>query len=225
MGWLFSTRWRTKDELVRHLTEAQGCTHTLRDESGKTIGEVRGSMETLAHSVRGNHLWSVMEAKYPERPDLDVRFIALFLMACDRRNGDWGYKDLEESMGPNECDCPLKYLEMVPEPDHNYGWRERVRAWHAGKRDQAKRAKTIAPGQRWLLSDRYGGGSCEILAPTRPKGHWTARFKDGAVYRVRPSMLVREMGKKEVTIGEFLADGTPLADAMKAAEAAAGIAS
>ena len=74
-------------------------------------------------------------AETPESLIIERResvFIVLFLLR-KFPGGTWGYKDIEESMGPCEVNCPLAYLEMAPDPDGEYGqdWRERVRQHHA----------------------------------------------------------------------------------------------
>jgi hypothetical protein len=42
------------------------------------------------------------------------RWIEVTLMQYYKPEG-WGYKDMEESCGPNESKCPISYLDMVPE--------------------------------------------------------------------------------------------------------------
>jgi hypothetical protein len=50
-------------------------------------------------------------------------------MAADQ--GWWGYKDMDESMGPTDASCPMSYLNMVPDPGgYATAWRERVKAHH-----------------------------------------------------------------------------------------------
>lgn len=217
MGWLFSRRWSTKKALIEHLTAEQRCSRAV-EYGGGPVAQAQGSMKTLAKSLHGNRLWTVMQGDYPDHPELNEKFILLFLLASDRTDG-WGYKDIAETSGPAYYDCPLKFLEMVPEPDHNYGWRKGVRDWHAGKREQADVAKTIAAGQRWMLNEKYGAKACEIVRPApRHKGQWYAKI-EGETYRVRPSMLARQMGKKEVTASEFFADPV-VAAAVRVANAA-----
>lgn len=103
MGWTFSHDW-TKRSLIQHLTEDNG-------------------VKTIAKTVRGNVLWAVQE-------QADKRFIACYLMGTGgQRDGGWGYKDMDESSGPNDINCPLSYLDMVPDPGgYATAWRARVRS-------------------------------------------------------------------------------------------------
>lgn len=123
MGWLFS-QGSTKSDVIQKLIKSE------ENEARR--------WETLTHSTRGNVLWAVVELTYKEE-QRSKRFIACYLLRSDKGYG-WGYKDMEESMGPNYYSCPLKYLEMVPEA--NAAWREAVREHHR------QRNRKVSVGQR-----------------------------------------------------------------------------
>ncbi|WP_323016437.1 hypothetical protein [Castellaniella sp.] len=112
MGWMYSPSWRTKQELVAHLAENRG-----------------GKCTVIKHSTVGNHWWAVFEWKETGR-----RFIVLCLLSSGREDG-WGYKDMDESMGPFYYDCPLGFLKIAGEPANNNAklWREKVIEYHANK--------------------------------------------------------------------------------------------
>jgi hypothetical protein len=122
MGWLFR-RNQTRDMLIEHLTGS----YKHDDGNGETV--------TLAHKVVGNNLWAVRE----DRRDYgNERYIMLYLMenhGGDMRQNSWGYKDISEASGPYESDCPLSYLDMVPQVPEPFGaaFRERVRAYHSAR--------------------------------------------------------------------------------------------
>lgn len=84
----------------------------------------------LRHALRGNVLWTVWELT-DIADGRTERFIGcdVFVKSPD---GCWGYKDMEESMGPCYYSCPLEYLAIVP--PSNETWRERVRAYHARRK-------------------------------------------------------------------------------------------
>lgn len=91
-----------------------------------------GIWETIAKSLRGNHLWTVrqMTTKVDGQPFHSVRYIVLYLLA--KHEGQWGYKDISEDMGPFVYDCPLKFLKMANEcftANEKYAvkWRKAVR--------------------------------------------------------------------------------------------------
>lgn len=126
MGWTFIHGY-TRDDLVR--------------ERLKTRANEFGTWKVLAHKLvkDGGYkgvLWKVMEltrhqdAEWSSAKAGDVeKYIACDLL--EKQSGDWGYKDLTESMHPT-CSCPLEFLDMAP--CENEDWRAQVRAWHTAKR-------------------------------------------------------------------------------------------
>jgi hypothetical protein len=104
MGWTFA--WRTKKEIVQHLTESLG-----RNNDVLTV--------KVVHRV-------YYAAIRPKDGSPGVIFVAL--LRKDNGYG-WGYKDMDETMGPVESSCPIGLLDLVPCPDNEYArrWRERVR--------------------------------------------------------------------------------------------------
>jgi len=109
MGWLFYGK--SKAELVADL---------IRSETTEA-----GSRKVLAHCVRGNVLWSVVECTRAQ-DNCVKRYIGCDLL--QKSGGEWGYKGMDESVHPFYYSCPLKYLDMVP--DGNREWRDKVRAFH-----------------------------------------------------------------------------------------------
>jgi len=129
MGWLMK-RGYTRSMIIDHLTQTE--------ESEKT------RYRTIAHCLRGNVLWSVVEitSKVDGLRLVNTRlatgqskhFIACHLLA--RSEYGWGYKDMEESMHPYYYTCPIKYLEMVPVVECKE-WREKVYEYHGKPPHQA----------------------------------------------------------------------------------------
>ena len=84
----------------------------------------------LAHKAIGNNLWLLIEGKHPDTR-APWKYIALALLEADRAG--WGYKPLDETMGPSEVNCPLEYLRAVAEYQpmaYARKWRERAYAYH-----------------------------------------------------------------------------------------------
>ncbi len=69
-------------------------------------------------------------------------------------------------MGPNQVNCPLGFLDLVPNVPEPYGaaWRERVKAYHAQR--SAKRRNP--PKQGDLVE--YGGKTYELVLNLGRKG-------------------------------------------------------
>ena len=103
MGWTFSDSWKTKDDVI---------TDILRD--GNFIDK----------TLKGTELWTIMQDA------AGARFIVLFLLAKER--GSYGYKVMDESMGPYYYKCPVSFLDRVPATNHE--WRAKVYAYADLKR-------------------------------------------------------------------------------------------
>lgn len=175
MGWLFSTRWSTRAELVAHLRSLASGSES--------------KYEIVRASVIGNHHWYI-----GRRRDTGVTWIGLDLLQGGKHDGlpSWGYKDMDESMGPCYYDCPLSFLEQVPlNPAYQYaaGWREKVRQFHADREAR----KSLKPGDHV----EYAGHVYELERPASALGKpastrygWNVRrVPGGAQYRMKAHQL------------------------------------
>jgi hypothetical protein len=141
MGWLYNTHPQSKDSFVKEIL-------TRNFFAG-------GTLALMGHAVRGNRLWVLIKPKNQDP------LIGLFLLQRD--NGCWGYKDMDESMGPFHYDCPLRWLDRAPEPpscpvDGHRGsrrtWRDFVRDHHAQQAVSRKRVRP-AVGSTIRLGDHF----------------------------------------------------------------------
>lgn len=124
MGWLY--RKCSKQDLINDL---------LADDFGP-----EWERKVLAHAVRGNVLWTVNQISNRNTGGSDT------FIGCDllQKDGEWwGYKGMDESMGPCYYTCPLKYLSLAPE--RNPQWRQKVREHHA------RRGRRFSVGQQVAL--------------------------------------------------------------------------
>jgi hypothetical protein len=115
MGW-FHTQRATKRAII------QDC---IAERDSRVAHET-----TLAHCVRGNVLWTVHE-RLDKPTGQRRRFIGCYLLRSNPGFG-WGYKPLDESMGPAVASCPLAYLKLAPTA--NPAWRTKVLTYHARQR-------------------------------------------------------------------------------------------
>jgi hypothetical protein len=77
-----------------------------------------------------------------EKPDGYV--FGLVVLTRSRKDGEFCHKEVSEDMGPCECDCPAKILDLLSEPPSNtYAkeWREKCRE-RVGIRKTLKKLKT-----------------------------------------------------------------------------------
>jgi len=212
MGWSFSYS-QTMEELVKERLADRSYTN----DKGQTV-----HARTVAHSKRGNNLWYVVELTtvLDATAKTIKRYLALDLLSNGKRHGmGAGYKDLCETMGPREVNCPLYLLDLVPVPtEYGYAveWRERVRAYHASSREDRKKAKEIQynVGQRWELKEGLtskGGKvplySVTLTAPNYSRSSVVGICNNGEVYRIPKKWLVRELlGEKEIPARQMMAE-------------------
>lgn len=139
MGWLYRQDI-TRKELIAERTQS------WERQSGETLV----TSTCLANCYRGNSfsgvLWAVWERTFTKdgkQLQPTERWIICDLLQYQRDCG-WGYKDMDESIGPYHFSCPLKYLDMVPTERFggNKERREEVRQHHQRK-VQTRRQKAI----------------------------------------------------------------------------------
>ena len=158
MGWLFG--WSTRKDLVDHLCEGNG-------------------VKTLKRCFKGNNMWAVQQT------ESGITFAVLYLIkgpAYGNKNDrhGWGYKDVDETMGPYKLDFPVSWLDLLSPCDSEYDaeWRENVR----------KRAEQMARfkiGTTWA----YAGHEYTIIERRNPTSF---RVKDeyGDTWRMKMSQLL-----------------------------------
>lgn len=86
MGWTFGN-WKKKSEVVSEIL------------SGFGYGE-----EVLDSSIVGNSLWVAYKK--------ENRAPSIYLFMLDKEDGEWGYKDIHEDMGPFDYSCPKNLLKL-----------------------------------------------------------------------------------------------------------------
>lgn len=142
MGWLFGHYERRT--LIEHLVNGNG-------------------VKTLKHFLSGNNLWCVHEHD-------GQRWACLYLLRGSPRIKDdpcnWGYKDVDETMGPNEISFPYTWLDLLTPTDSKYAneWRARVKA-------RGEKLQKATVGSKW----QGYGHTFEII---KRRGPTSFRAKD-----------------------------------------------
>lgn len=167
MGWLFSTRWSTKAELVHHLCNPKEANYTV-----------------IKSSVVGNHHWMIIEGKEGSSLGEGKRLICLNLLQSGRGDG-WGYKDISEDMGPYHYDCPSSFLSIAGPPINETArdWREGVRKHHEQKK--ALKATPLTEG----MALKYGPAEYQLQTNRGRKGWEVRRTTDSKLFRMTCQMI------------------------------------
>jgi hypothetical protein len=105
------------------------------------VNDTRKSVDIVREELIGSgtrHRVIAHSGKYWVIEDIETneRFATIALV--EKRNGDTYVKIVEESMGPFEVKCPLRFLDLLSPTDNEYAleWRQAVRDYHAQKASQ-----------------------------------------------------------------------------------------
>ena len=157
MGWLFGHY--TRKSLIDHLCYGNG-------------------VETLKRKFVGNNMWAVQRTKD------GITFACLYLIKGNPRVTDdpcnWGYKDVDETMGPYQHDFPVSWLDLLSPIDSEYAvsWRENVRK----RAEQMSRFKI---GTTWA----YAGHEYTIIERRSPTS-FRVKNEYGDTWRMKMSQLL-----------------------------------
>jgi hypothetical protein len=177
MGWLFGYGDKRKDVIRSR------CEGWVRDDG-------RAGCRTLKKCIRGNTLWTVREAWHIDDTGVEIKekWIGCDLMGAS--DGDWGYKDMCESMGPCYYNCPLEYLDEVPMPKGEFAqkWRDTVRAYHSDPLRMRLKVGDIARLVDTLTDDSLRGKL--VMVTGRYRGTFSVQTVDyGTRLRCRRNCL------------------------------------
>lgn len=100
----------------------------------------------------------------------------------DREGYIFGYKDMDETVGPNESDCPTAILDLLTPTEYPYAqaWRTRCRKNAAARRALSSKpsprpGQTIVFDQPLSFSDGRSFNRFEVV--TNPLSHRIALFR------------------------------------------------
>lgn len=166
MGWThcFDGRTKPNGSIDRKYECDRLLTWCRKDENGNVIS----SGEVLKSAMVGSTYYAAVRNKKGEV------WAAVFL-TCGRTRHDgtaWGYKDMDETMGPYEDKCPASILALLTPTDDKDAneWRERCRKNIAKAAENRKRGNLppYAPagvtvtveGKSWIVTSKEYREQC-----------------------------------------------------------------
>ena len=102
-----------------------------------TNAKTGGHCEVLKSAMVGSTWYGACKLSLPDTEP--IVFAGIFLTSvCKRDYYDFGYKDMDETVGPCQCNCPKSILDLLTPTDSEWAnqWRETCRANIASKKDQ-----------------------------------------------------------------------------------------
>jgi len=142
MGWTsyMARNWKNgKVDIVAEVEEE------LNSENEK------GKWTVLKSAKYGSTVYSAVEYLNKETNEKEV-FATVFL--TNTRNGEFSYKDMDETCGPCYYDCPESILKLLTSTESEWAneWRAKCREY----RKKAKELKSLPIGTKILLDDGSG---------------------------------------------------------------------
>ena len=176
MGWTYFYDGRKTPDIIR-----------AEFHRAPVPGE-RTGFEIIDHAMYGSTWYGIIKVtpqgtgQTPEPEPYHVGAVIL----TKRVRGEFGYKDMDENMGPYHTDCPARILDALdrlsPAPSANaFEWRSKCRARLASK--AAKRA--YAPG----MVVTYGGKDYRLVRPAGARKGWDVLCPDNWNYRMTARQL------------------------------------
>ena len=146
MGWLFMPF----TSMGGHKTAKSYLDAQLTYENMLEDGSRRG-LRLLASSCPGNRTYyAAVQEMADGVPGTVLAIVCLVRWNPRSHDGhQFGYKDMTETMGPCEADCPAAILDLLSPTDNQYAldWRARCRA------SLERRARKLADGDRIRLPE------------------------------------------------------------------------
>jgi len=100
---------------------------------------------TVAHKVVGQELWRLVEFS----DDAGKKTVIVLDLLSSSKNFGWGYKEMDEAMGPYYYKVPKSFLDRAPVT--NPAWRARVLSEATRKAAQKAAFASLKPGDRVRL--------------------------------------------------------------------------
>jgi hypothetical protein len=185
MGWLY--RDEPIDDPLAYLKTKYNydCeTHTLQTLDGACV------RNTVYLAVRSTD----------KKTGRSLVLAAVILISNTKKHG-FGYKDMDESMGPCECACPQRIIRLLspiadlPHPGYAADWRARVASHHEQQRQRRQRRKLLSVGSIVKLpaATRFSDGTTasefRVARVRRQTPIFETLDRPGIYYRLRSATL------------------------------------
>lgn len=135
----------------------------------------------------GRRIWVALKNKHSGKS-------SILLYILEKRETEWWYKDIDESMGILQLDCPMELINKTTGDGTPYSteWREKIKKNNALKRLN----KNVEVGE---IITVYGN---EYRLTKKIKRSWKGvRLTTGVEYNIRPSQIKKRI-LTDLNIGE-----------------------
>lgn len=193
MGWLY------QHDKLRHETPVQYVTREFSHQTATATATVIATVIAAA-AVRGTIYAAIRNDN--KQTGRSYVFCAVILFKNSERTG-FGYKAMDETMGPCEVDCPdrifrlLSPVSEIPGPGYAADWRSCVAEAKAAKTKTRAAVTTLSVGDRIKLTHaahfckgNIVTGAFTVLCFDKRTPIFVADGHPGLICRLRKSTLV-----------------------------------
>lgn len=128
MGWTHTSRpsWQTPSQFIREHFSWESERHTNKViETSVKLTEAYAAVERIDKATGERTVWALV----------------LLIHHMPRSYYNFGYKDMDETMGPYYFNCPAKILDLLTPIDNDY-----ANTWRAKCREALARKKKMPAG-------------------------------------------------------------------------------
>lgn len=180
----FSSSFKNaKDFFVNHLSKT-----LFIDKNGKNT--------LLKHSVVGNIAYTLSE--HPVSGEEGKTFKIISVIKIVKYEGEFGYKDMDESMGPFYYDCPQSILkESTIQTETAVKWRNDCTEYAKNKKNHVKKMKDLKSVMK--AGDKYDMGSLGEVTFLYHynKASFAGKNNDGKIYAYKYKSVVANLPKED----------------------------
>ena len=155
MGWTWynvAEEWKNGKRTINRKKE---CDSILTKKPREMDGRWIPGTEVLKSAMVGTTYYAAVKTTYRDGKSTVWAAIFLTKTGCGTY-GNFGYKDMDETCGPAECQCPKGILNLLTETDSTYAkeGRERSLKYHEWKKER-KTLESLPAGSRIRFINQY----------------------------------------------------------------------
>lgn len=148
MGWTWynvAEEWKNGKKTIDRKKE---CDSILTQKPREMDGRWIPGTEVLKSAMVGTTYYAAVKTTYKDGRSAVWAAVFLTKTECGKYD-NFGYKDMDETCGPPECQCPKGILNLLTETDSTYAkeWRERCLKYHEWKKER-KALESLPAGSR-----------------------------------------------------------------------------
>lgn len=165
MGWTFYNAMTDFNGKVNRKAE---CDRLMTWNSEQSAGEV------LKSTMRGSTYYAALKHT-DKRTNEVVNVGVVILTSSDLKSGfNFGYKDMDETMGPGYYDCPKSILNLLSPTDNEYALEWRKSCIENADKKKTSWLKNLAIGEK-IIYTRFDGQEISLIKHA-PAGQFKTWF-------------------------------------------------